>query len=92
MNNNRRLSIAALAAAGTLWGTTVPLSKLALVWLPAGWLTVARFGLAALVLLLMTRRTAAKTEAQAQARVEARSGLRRARVRSSRAMAAPRRR
>jgi hypothetical protein len=30
MNANRRLAVAALAAAGMLWGTTVPLSKLAL--------------------------------------------------------------
>ena len=49
MNNNRRSAVAALAAAGMLWGTTVPLSKLALGWLPPGWLTVARFGLAAAV-------------------------------------------
>src|SRR2546421_5772672 len=51
MNTNRRHAIAALFAAGVLWGTTVPLSKLALEWLPPGWLTVTRFGLDALVLL-----------------------------------------
>ena len=51
MNTNRRHAVAALAAAGLLWGTTVPLSKLALAWLPPGWLTVVRFGLAAAVLL-----------------------------------------
>ena len=56
MNNNRRSAVAALAAAGMLWGTTVPLSKLALGWLPPGWLTVARFGLAAAVLLVMVGR------------------------------------
>jgi drug/metabolite transporter (DMT)-like permease len=56
MNINRRNAVAALIAAGLLWGTTVPLSKLALEWLPPGWLTVARFGLAALVLLAVTRR------------------------------------
>jgi drug/metabolite transporter (DMT)-like permease len=56
MNVNRRLAVAALAAAGMLWGTTVPLSKLALAWLPPGWLTVARFGLAAAVLLVAVRR------------------------------------
>ena len=33
MNTNRRHAVAALIAAGLLWGTTVPLSKLALEWL-----------------------------------------------------------
>jgi drug/metabolite transporter (DMT)-like permease len=51
MNLDRRRAIAALITAGLLWGTTVPLSKLALQWLPPGWLTFARFGLAAAVLL-----------------------------------------
>src|ERR1022692_949348 len=50
MNTDRRMALAALTAAGLLWGTTVPLSKLGLVWLPAGWLTFARFGLAAAIL------------------------------------------
>ncbi len=50
MNAHRRTAFAALIAAGILWGTTVPLSKLALAWLPPGWLTVARFGVAAAVL------------------------------------------
>jgi O-acetylserine/cysteine efflux transporter len=62
MNTNRRHAVAALIAAGLLWGTTVPLTKVALEWLPPGWLTVVRFGLAAAVLLaalLITgRRTA----------------------------------
>ena len=53
--SNRRCALAALAAAGLLWGTTVPLTKLALAWLPPGWLTVARFGLAAAVLLAAVR-------------------------------------
>ena len=57
MNTNRRLAVAALVAAGLLWGTTVPLSKLALEWLPTGWLTVTRFGLAAAILLAIVRRT-----------------------------------
>src|SRR3984885_7219720 len=52
MTNNRRLVFAALIAAGVLWGTTVPLSKLALVWLGPAWLAFARFGVAAAVLLL----------------------------------------
>lgn len=56
MNTNRRRAVAALIAAGLLWGTTVPLSKLALQWLPPGWLTVVRFGLAAAVLLAAARR------------------------------------
>src|SRR5580704_7506710 len=56
MNTNRRHAVAALTAAGLLWGTTVPLSKLALEWLAPGWLTVLRFGLAAAVLLPVARR------------------------------------
>jgi len=55
MNINRRNAVAALIAAGLLWGTTVPLSKLALEWLTPGWLTVMRFGLAAAVLLVVAR-------------------------------------
>jgi drug/metabolite transporter (DMT)-like permease len=47
--------VAALIAAGLLWGTTVPLSKLALQWLAPGWLTAVRFGLAAAVLLVAAR-------------------------------------
>jgi O-acetylserine/cysteine efflux transporter len=57
MNANRRSAVAALTAAGLLWGTTVPLSKLALVWLSPGWLTFARFGLAAAILLVAARAT-----------------------------------
>src|SRR5215472_7442436 len=56
MNTSRRRAVAALTVAGLLWGTTVPLSKLALEWLPPGWLTAARFGLAAAVLLAVARR------------------------------------
>ena len=55
MNLDRRTAVAALTAAGLLWGTTVPMTKLALEWLPPGWLTVARFGLAAAVLLAAVR-------------------------------------
>src|SRR5256886_1489852 len=51
MNTDRRYAIAALTAAGLLWGTTVPLSKLALGWLAPGWLTFVRFGLGAAILL-----------------------------------------
>jgi O-acetylserine/cysteine efflux transporter len=53
MTSNRRLVFAALIAAGVLWGTTVPLSKLALAWLGPAWLAFARFGVAATVLLLV---------------------------------------
>src|SRR5215472_10071891 len=56
MNFDRRRAVAALTAAGLLWGTTVPLSKLALGWLSPGWLTFLRFGLAAAVLLPAARR------------------------------------
>jgi O-acetylserine/cysteine efflux transporter len=56
MTSNRRLVFAALIAAGVLWGTTVPLSKLALVWLGPAWLAFARFGVAAAVLLLVAGR------------------------------------
>src|SRR5580658_10585615 len=56
MNIDRRNAVAALVAAGLLWGTTVPLSKLALEWLAPGWLTVVRFGLAAAILLPVAKR------------------------------------
>ena len=56
MNTNRRRAVAALIAAGLLWGTTVPLSKLALGWLAPGWLTFVRFGLAAAILLAVAPR------------------------------------
>ena len=63
MNTNRRHAVAALIAAGLLWGTTVPLSKLALEWLAPGWLTVVRFGLAAAVLLAVAcRRPGGRTD------------------------------
>jgi drug/metabolite transporter (DMT)-like permease len=58
MNTSRRHAVAALVAAGLLWGTTVPLSKLALQWLAPGWLTAVRFALAAAVLLPVARRRA----------------------------------
>jgi drug/metabolite transporter (DMT)-like permease len=56
MNTNRRYAVAALITAGLLWGTTVPLSKVALGWLPPGWLTFVRFALAAAILLAAARR------------------------------------
>jgi len=51
-------AVAALAAAGVAWGTSVPLSKVALGWLPPAWLVAIRFGLAAAVLLVMVDRAA----------------------------------
>src|SRR6266704_1872130 len=60
MKTNRRHAVAALVAAGLLWGTTVPLSKLALEWLPPGWLAFARFGLAAAILLTAASRPAVR--------------------------------
>jgi O-acetylserine/cysteine efflux transporter len=51
-----RAALAALTAAGVLWGLTVPLSKVSLEWLGPGWLTVARFAPAAPLLALAARR------------------------------------
>ena len=51
-----RTALLALAAAGALWGLTVPLSKLSLDWLGGGWLTVIRFAIAAPVLAYAGRR------------------------------------
>jgi drug/metabolite transporter (DMT)-like permease len=65
MNINRRHAVAALIAAGLLWGTSVPLSKLALAWLSPGWLTVTRFGLAAAVLLAVAGRPAHRARLRA---------------------------
>jgi O-acetylserine/cysteine efflux transporter len=60
---SRGRAVAALAAAGVAWGTSVPLSKAALGWLGPGWLTAARFALAAMVLLVVMSRTAQKRAA-----------------------------
>ena len=56
MTFDRRTAIPALAAAGVLWGLTVPLSKLGLEWLGAGWLAFARFAIAAPLLAFVARR------------------------------------
>src|SRR6266567_3045984 len=77
MNTNRRHAVAALIAAGLLWGTTVPLSKLALEWLAPGWLTAVRFGLAAAVLLAAARRRG-RGATQPTAQRSAQTPLRRA--------------
>src|SRR5215217_3213891 len=49
-------AIVALALAGSLWGLTVPLSKVGMDWLGAGWLAVARFAIAAPLLGIIARR------------------------------------
>jgi O-acetylserine/cysteine efflux transporter len=51
-----RSAIMALTTAGALWGLSVPLSKLCLAWLSPGWLTAARFAIAAPLLALASRR------------------------------------
>jgi O-acetylserine/cysteine efflux transporter len=56
MRTNQTHAVAALATAGVAWGASVPLSKVAMGWLGPGWLTTARFGLAALVLLAFAPR------------------------------------
>src|SRR5919197_1111807 len=48
--------VLALATAGSLWGLTVPLSKLGMGWLDAGWLATVRFAIAAPLLGLLARR------------------------------------
>jgi O-acetylserine/cysteine efflux transporter len=55
MKSERNTAILALAAAGLLWGLTVPLSKLALGWLAPAWLTAARFAVAAPLLAVAAR-------------------------------------
>lgn len=56
MRLHSRSALLALTVAGSLWGLTVPLSKLALVWMGPSWLAVARFGLAAPLLAVIGRR------------------------------------
>jgi drug/metabolite transporter (DMT)-like permease len=56
MRTNHRSTLLALIASGLLWGTTVPLSKVALAGYGPAWLTVARFTLAALPLAWLARR------------------------------------
>jgi O-acetylserine/cysteine efflux transporter len=55
MTVRNRLVVPALVAAGVLWGTTVPLSKLALAWLAPGWLAFVRFAIAGALLAIVTR-------------------------------------
>jgi drug/metabolite transporter (DMT)-like permease len=56
VNTDRRNALAALTVAGLVWGLTVPLSKLALGWLPPFALIAARFALAAPILAWIARR------------------------------------
>ena len=57
MSFDRRRALVALTVAGLLWGSTVPLSKIALGWLSPGWLTAIRFAVAAAALLAVTPRS-----------------------------------
>jgi O-acetylserine/cysteine efflux transporter len=58
---SQRRAVAALAAAGVAWGSSVPLSKVALAWLPPAWLVFVRFALAAAVLLVTVDRAALRS-------------------------------
>ncbi|MBO0805407.1 MAG: DMT family transporter [Nocardiopsaceae bacterium] len=58
MNVNRTRAVVALTVAGVAWGSSVPLSKVALDWLAPGWLTAFRFSLAAVVALAAVPRPA----------------------------------
>jgi O-acetylserine/cysteine efflux transporter len=55
MHTSNRTAILALAAAGVLWGLTVPLSKVSLEWLGPAWLAVVRFAVAAPLLAVIGR-------------------------------------
>ncbi len=55
MNTARNHALIALATAGLLWGTSVPLSKTALTGFGPAWLTVVRFAIAGLILLVVLR-------------------------------------
>src|SRR5919202_1389342 len=80
VDRSYRIAILSLAAAGALWGLTVPLSKLSLDWLGAGWLAVARFSLAAPLLALVGRRARPRLRpALSLGRLRAGAGRRRAR-------------
>jgi len=56
MRTDRRLTLLALTIAGLLWGTTVPLTKVALDGMGPAWLTVLRFTVAAVPLAIVARR------------------------------------
>jgi O-acetylserine/cysteine efflux transporter len=56
MKTYDRTAILSLAAAGVLWGISVPLTKLALGWVGPAWVTVVRFSVAAPLLGFASRR------------------------------------
>ncbi|MBW8487698.1 DMT family transporter [Actinomadura parmotrematis] len=56
VRGDRAVTLLALIASGLLWGITVPLTKVALAGVGPAWLTVARFGLAAVPLALVAGR------------------------------------
>lgn len=55
VRDRRVRALLALTAAGVLWGTSTPLSKAAFAGFGPVWLTVLRFAVAALVLLVLIR-------------------------------------
>ena len=55
MTTTRNRALIALTVAGLLWGTSVPLSKAALAGFGPGWLTVLRFGIAGVLLIVVLR-------------------------------------
>ena len=55
MRLGHRNALVALAAAGTLWGLNVPLSKLALGTMSPGWVAVIRFAVAVPILAVLAR-------------------------------------
>src|SRR5690349_23487267 len=57
MRTNRRFTLLALLTAGLLWGTTVPLTKVALTGVGPGWLAVLRFVVAAVPIAILARRS-----------------------------------
>src|SRR3954471_14564725 len=64
VSTDRRNAFLALAAAGTIWGLTIPFSKLALGWLDPLTLTVARFAVAAPLLAPFATRRALREAAR----------------------------
>lgn len=55
LSDRRTSALTALTAAGLLWGTSVPLSKAAFAGFGPAWLTVFRFALAGLIILVVMR-------------------------------------
>jgi O-acetylserine/cysteine efflux transporter len=55
LSDRRTSALTALTAAGLLWGTSVPLSKAAFAGFGPAWLTVFRFAVAGLVILVVMR-------------------------------------